>query len=154
MGPIQTALGQALGSVGAAGLVGKKLYEGQAAEKERASAAEAKEAEKEAKKNQKQAQADDKQIEKLASEYLKARGKGEKIDEKAIDIATKALRAAQQSKIDSPKQVFFWEDESSPLGTSNEIATVLSSQSLHNSLSSKKRTKANIEARRARAKAK
>ena len=125
MGPIQTALGQALGSVGAAALVGKKQYERQIAEEKRDAKEEAREAEKAA-----------------------------KADEKAKKEAAKALKAAQKNKIDSPKQVYFLEGEEEPLATSSEIAIVLSTQSLHNALSAKARTKSSIEARRQKVKAK
>lgn len=111
-GIIQTALGQALGSVGAAALLGKQLYEGQAAEEKGIEGA-----------------------------------KKEKTEESSKKTVAEALKNAQKSKIDSPKQLYFAED-GTPLATSNELASALSTQSLHNSLSAKKRARDKVRARK------
>ena len=115
-GPIQTAIGQMLGS--ALGLVGasRKIYEdneGQAAQEKGSEGAKKEEA--------------------------------KKSDQKAI---AKALKIAQQNKIDSPKQIYLSEDET-PIATSEELASVLSSQSLGNALSSKKRARDKVRERKA-----
>lgn len=110
MGPIQTAIGQALGAVGAAALVGKKLNE----------------------EDEKQA--------------AKEKAAKESEEKKKAKLAAKAIKTAQDKKIDSPKQVYFKEDE--PLATSNEMASVLANQSLHNALNSKARSRDKVRARK------
>lgn len=115
-GPIQTAIGQMLGS--ALGLVGasKKAYE----------------------KNERQATQE-------KGDQGTEEKKSKEGDPKAV---AKALKLAQQNKIDSPKQIYFSEDET-PIATSEEMASVLASQSLGNALSSKERTRNKVKERKA-----
>lgn len=112
MGPIQTAIGQALGAVGGAALVGKKLYEG--------------------------------------NEGQAPKKEGDKKPEKAEDTsaAAKALKTAQDKKLDAPKQLYFWGNTEEPLATSNEIASLLATQSLGNAISSKKRSRDKVRERK------
>lgn len=112
MGPIQTAIGQALGAVSGAALVGKKLNE------------------EDAKQNSKE--------------------EGAKEAKNGADgnVAAKAIKTAQDKKIDSPKQLYFWGDSEEPLGTSNEVAYVLANQSLHNAISSKQRSRDKVRERK------
>ena len=116
MGPIQTAIGQAMGAAAGAVVAGKKLYE----------------------KNEKQAA---KEVSAQEAEDSKAKTSNE-------EAAKKAIKTAQDKKIDSPKQVYFWGNTEEAIGTSNEIAYVLSQQSLHNSLSSKKRDRNAVRRRK------
>lgn len=111
MGPIQTAIGRALGAGAAIAAIGKKLNEdeGQVAEKK-----------------------PDEESEKKA---------------KASAMA-KALKTAQEKKIDSPKQLFFWGEDSEPLATSNEMASAISTVALHNAVSSKTRARDKVRLRR------
>ena len=60
---------------------------------------------------------------------------------KKSDAFKEAIKTAQKKKIDSPKQVLFSEETGEAVGTSNEIATVLASQSLHNATSSKRKSR-------------
>ena len=117
MGPIQTALGQAMGAIGGAALVAKKLNEEN--EKERVKGQAAKE-------------------------------KADKGNKKAADqaVAEKALKTAQDKKLDSPKQILFDAASGEALGTSNEVASVLATQSLHNALSSKTRSRDKVRERK------
>lgn len=112
MGPIQTALGQALGAAGGAALVGKKLYEG----------------------NEKQT--------------TKEEGTEKPKEAEDTSAAKKALKTAQDKKIDSPKQLYFWGGSEEPLATSNEIASLLASQSLHNATTAKTRARDKVRERK------
>lgn len=110
-GPIQTAIGHALGATAAIAAVGKKLNEDerQAAE------------EKPAEESEKKAKA---------------------------DSMAKALKTAQEKKLDSPKQMFFWGQDAEPLATSNELASVISSVALHNATSAKQRARDKVRERK------
>ena len=111
MGPIQTAIGQMLGAVGGAAVLGKKLNE----------------------KNEKQAAKEQTNQEEQAAK-----------DKKTLN---KAIAAAQQSQLDKlNKQVYLLGKE--PIGTSSEMASVLSSQSLQNATSSKSRAREKVRARK------
>ena len=110
-GPIQTAIGQALGATAAIAAVGKKLNE------DERQAAEEKPAE---------------ETEKKA---------------KAATMA-KAIKTAQDKKIDSPKQLFFWGQDTEPLATSNEMASVISSVALQNATASKQRARDKVRERK------
>ena len=116
MGPIQTALGQAMGAAAGAVVAGKKLYE----------------------KNEGQTA---KEVSAQEAEDSKTKASNE-------EAAKRAIKTAQDKRIDSPKQVYFWGDTEEAIGTSNEIAYVLSQQSLHNSLSSKKRARDAVRRRK------
>ncbi len=109
MGPIQTAIGQALGIVGGSAVAVKKLNE----------------------RNEEQT------VQEQATQG-NAPEKAKSYHEEAIK---RAVKTAQDKRLDSPKQVYFWQDTDEAVGTSNEIAYVLSQQSLHNALSSKKRSR-------------
>ena len=109
MGPIQTAIGQALGVVGGAAVAAKKLNE----------------------KNEKQA----------AQEQTNQAAEKKEVQGNNEQVVSKAIKTAQDKKIDSPKQVYFWGDTEEAIGTSNEIAYVLSQQSLHNARNSKMRSR-------------
>ena len=95
MGPIQTAIGQALGAVGGGILVGKKIEE-----------------------NVKKEEA--KGTEEQAREEERAK----------TELVKKALKTAQDKKIDSPKQIYFSAASEEPIASSNEMASVLATQSL------------------------
>lgn len=112
MGPIQTALGQALGAVAGAALAGKKVYE----------------------KNERQAS--------------KEEGTEKPKEARDTSAAKKALKTAQDKKIDSPKQLYFWGGSEEPLATSNEIASLLASQSLHNATTAKTRARDKVRERK------
>ena len=116
MGPIQTAIGQAMGAAAGAVVAGKKLYE----------------------KNEGQTA---KEVSAQEAEDSKAKASNE-------EAAKRAIKTAQDKRIDSPKQVYFWGDTEEAIGTSNEVAYVLSQQSLHNSLSSKKRARDAVRRRK------
>ena len=112
MGLIQTAIGQALGAVGGAALVGKKLNEEderQAAKEEAAKAAE---------------------------------------EKRKSQTAARLVLVAQDQKIASPKQLYFSKGSEEPLGTSNEMASVLATHSLENASNSKKRSRDKVRARK------
>lgn len=112
MGPIQTAIGQLMGVVGASAVAAKKMQN----ENERQTAKEA---------------------------------GAEKAEDQARAAAlNKALKIAQEKKIDSPKQVYFWGDSENAIGTSNEIASVLSTQSLSNATASKRRARDKVRERK------
>ena len=64
---------------------------------------------------------------------------------KAVEIA---VQEAQKKKIDMPKQILFSESTGEALGTSNEIASVLATQSLHNASNSKRRSRNAMSQRR------
>ena len=117
MGPFQTAIGQALGAIGGAALVAKNINE-------------------------------EKTKEQTAEE--KGNEKAEKKEDKVISnepvISAKAVKTAQNRKIDSPTSVYFWGDQ--PLATSSEMATVLSTQALFNATSSKKRSRDKVRERK------
>ena len=108
MGLIQTAIGQALGAVGGAALVAKKLNE----EDERQAA------------------------------------KEKAAKEKKSKLAAKTIKTAQDKKIDSPKQLYFADGSAEPLGSSNEVATVLATHSLQNATESKKRSRDKVRERK------
>ena len=63
-------------------------------------------------------------------------------------LAAKAVKTAQDKKIDSPKSVYFWGNTEEALGTSSEVASVLATQSLHNATSSKTRARDKVRARK------
>lgn len=109
MGPIQTAIGQALGVVGGAAVAAKKLNE----------------------KNEKQA----------AQEQTNEAAAKKEVQSNNEQVVSRAIKTAQDKQIDSPKQVYFWGDTEEAIGTSNEIAYVLSQQSLHNARNSKMRSR-------------
>lgn len=130
MGPIQTAIGQALGAIEATVAVGKKLQndERQASEKQ---AAEAEKME----KAQRTAEAE------------KQKAEGEQSGNQ--DLAEKAVKLAQDQKLASPRSILF-DEHAKPLASYDELAAVLSRNSLAKSLESKKRTKNRLEERRKR----
>ena len=117
MGPFQTAIGQALGAIGGAALVAKNINE----------------------ENTKEQAAEEKANQRDAEKKAKA-------DSKKHLISAKAVKTAQNRKIDSPTSVYFWGEE--PLATSSEMATVLSTQSLFNATSSKKRSRDKVRERK------
>ena len=69
--------------------------------------------------------------------------------DKKKDVIAKTVKTAQDKKIASPKQVYFWGDSEEPLGTSSEVAYVLSNVSLHNATSSKRRARNKVRERKA-----
>lgn len=113
MGPIQTAISQALGSLAGAAIAGKSQYE--------------------------------KETKRQAAEE-KADAKAEK--KEASSPVSKALRTAQDRKIDSPKQIYFWGQDPEPLATSSELASVLANTSLQNATSSKSRSRNKVRERK------
>lgn len=118
-GPIQTAIGQALGAVAAVSAVGKNLNENekQTAKKQTAEAAKAKEAEAKAGQS------------------------------KAISEIAETLKSMQQKGFASPLEVIF-NQGGEPLATSSEAASVVATQSLNNIMESKKRSKSLHDQRR------
>lgn len=113
MGPIQTAISQALGSLAGAAIAGKSQHE--------------------------------KEIKRQAAEE-KADAKAEK--KEAASPLSKALKTAQDRKIDSPKQIYFWGQDPEPLATSSELASVLANTSLQNATSSKSRSRNKVRERK------
>ena len=113
MGPIQTAISQALGSLAGAAIAGKSQHE--------------------------------KETKRQAAEE-KADAKAEK--KEASSPVSKALRTAQDRKIDSPKQIYFWGQDPEPLATSSELASVLANTSLQNATSSKSRSRNKVRDRK------
>lgn len=113
MGPIQTAISQALGSLAGAAIAGKSQHE--------------------------------KEIKRQAAEE-KADAKAEK--KEASSPISKALKTAQDRKIDSPKQIYFWGQDPEPLATSSELASVLANTSLQNATSSKSRSRNKVRERK------
>ncbi len=167
-GPIQTAIGQALGAVAGGLAIGKKISddERQTAKKE------ADEAEKKAKADEATAKAN--QAEQLkkqkeqekeeASAKLEKKEKAEALreeKEEASAVATEAdlialgaspeaaeaYRIAQQRGTGSPNRIIFGQD-GKPLATYSEMATILSDQSLSDLYSSRLRTKNAVKTRR------
>lgn len=113
MGPIQTAISQALGSLAGAAIAGKSQHE--------------------------------KETKRQAAEE-KADAKAEK--KEAASPVSKALKTAQDRKIDSPKQIYFWGQDPEPLATSSELASVLANTSLQNATSSKSRSRNKVRERK------
>ena len=113
MGPIQTAISQALGSLAGAAIAGKSQHE--------------------------------KETKRQAAEE-KADAKAEK--KEASSPVSKALKTAQDRKIDSPKQIYFWGQDPEPLATSSELASVLANTSLQNATSSKSRSRNKVRERK------
>ncbi len=167
-GPIQTAIGQALGAVAGGLAIGKKISddERQTAKKE------ADEAEKKAKADEATAKANQaeqlkKQKEQEKEEAAAKLEKKEKAEalreekEEASAVATEAdlialgaspeaaeaYRIAQQRGTGSPNRIIFGQD-GKPLATYSEMATILSDQSLSDLYSSRLRTKNAVKTRR------
>ena len=115
MGPIQTAIGQAMGAIGGAAVLGKKMQE------------DAEKAERQAAKKA------------TTKENEKAKGPSP---------MAKAIKTAQDKKLDSPKQVYFWGQDPEPLATSSELASVLANTSLQNATAAKGRAREKVRARR------
>ena len=167
-GPIQTAIGQALGAVAGGLAIGKKISddERQTAKKE------ADEAEKKAKADEATAKANQAEQLKKQKEQEKeeAAAKLEKKEkaaalkeekEEASAVATEAdliafgaspeaaeaYRIAQQRGTGSPNRIIFSKD-GKPLATYSEMAMILSDQSLSELYSSRLRTKNAVKTRR------
>lgn len=130
MGPIQTAIGQAMGAIGGAAILGKKMQEN--GEKTKGQAAE---------KKQDKGAATSKNI--VLSKADENTEKGQK-----MSSASKALKTAQDKKIDSPRQIYFWGQDPEPLATSSELASVLANVSLQNATSSKSRSRNKVRERK------
>lgn len=163
-GPIQTAIGQALGAVASVAAVGTKLNEDkkQAAEKERNAAekkAKAEAADKKAAETaalKKQEEADKIQAEAKAK---KEQAKAEK--QEAQDVATeadlrlfgaseeaaKAYLLAQKRGTASPNRILF-DEAGKPIATYEEMATILADESLTGTISARLRGKDAIKQRR------
>lgn len=138
-GPIQTAIGQALGAAAAAGVVAKKLsYDerqaSQAKEKEEKAEAEAQRMAKE------QIRAEDKEASAVALE-------ADLINMGASPEAAKAYRLAQERGLGKPQRLLF-DESGKPLATYEEVATILSMQAKETSLSARLRGKDKVKARR------
>lgn len=82
---------------------------------------------------------------KLANENERQAAKQERAQTKEAgkdsDAVAKAIKTAQQNKIDSPQTVYFWGNSEEAIGTADQIASVLSMQATHNATSSKKRSR-------------
>ena len=79
---------------------------------------------------------------------LKQEGaKADKAPEEDKTVA-KAIKTAQQKKIDSPQTVYFWGNSEEAVGTSDQIASVLSMQATHNATSSKRRAREIVRERK------
>lgn len=113
MGPIQTAISQALGSLAGAAIAGKSQHE--------------------------------KETKRQAAEE---KGDSEATEKKTASPLSKALKTAQDRKIDSPKQIYFWGQDPEPLATSSELASVLANTSLQNATSSKSRSRNKVRERK------
>ena len=167
-GPIQTAIGQALGAVAGGLAIGKKISddERQTAKKE------ADEAEKKAKADEataKAAKAEElkkQEVQEKEAAALKAEKKEKAAalkeeKEEASAVATEAdliafgaspeaaeaSRIAQQRGTGSPNRIIFGKD-GKPLATYSEMAMILSDQSLSELYSSRLRTKNAVKTRR------
>ena len=128
MGPIQTAISQALGSVAGAAIAGKSQHE--------------KETKRQAgEEKQDKAAANSKDI--VLSKADENTEKGQK-----MSSTSKALKTAQDKKIDSPRQIYFWGQDPEPLATSSELASVLANVSLQNATSSKSRSRNKVRERK------
>lgn len=127
-GPIQTAINQILGSVAGGIALGKKLKndEGQADKKKQEISEEQAEGDKEAAA--------------VATE-------ADLIGLGASETAAKAYRLAQERGTASPERIVF-DENGKPLATYNEIASLLASQSLSNSYTSKLRSKQAVKIRK------
>lgn len=130
MGLIQTAIGQAMGAIGGAAVLGKKMQED--AEKAEGQAAEEK---------QDKGAANTKDI--VLSKADENTEKGQK-----MSSTSKALKTAQDKKIDSPRQIYFWGQDPEPLATSSELASVLATTSLQNATAAKSRAREKVRARK------
>lgn len=115
MGPIQTAIGQAMSAIGGAAVLGKKMQEN--AEKTEGQAAN----------------------KATTAENEKAKGPSP---------VAKAIKTAQDKKLDSPRQIYFWGQDPEPLATSSELASVLANTSLQNATSSKSRARNKVRERK------
>lgn len=167
-GPIQTAIGQALGAAAGAVALGKKFNENERQATEKAAAQREKE-EKEQKAALQEAKdkrdADKALKEKQALEAAKA-AEEEKAQKKAdkkeaSDIATeadlinfgaspeaaKAYLLAQKRGIASPQRMIF-DKSGKPLATYEEMAELLADQSLSETYSSQLRTRKAVKVRR------
>lgn len=121
MGLIQTAIGQALGSIAGVAALGKKLNEkneGQANQKA---------------EEQKEAEA-------VALE-ADLRNQG------ASEVAAKAYRLAQERGLASPERIIY-DESGKPLATYGEMAKILARQSLENSFSGRLKGKKAVEERK------
>lgn len=143
MGPIQTAIGQMLGVAGGVAVAAKKMKnenERQARKEEPSSGASA-EVEEKVKKSDKPAL--------KTPEEINAEKKERRRIEVGMDQAmSEAMKVAQLYGIDTPRQLYFSSKSRVPLATSYELASVLSSQSLHNASTSKKRARDKVRARK------
>ena len=174
-GPIQTAIGQALGAVAGAVALGKKFNddERQAAKEaadaeakkkkdaETAAKTAAKEKELAEEKAAKEKSSENKSIaeEKAAKKEVKAAKKAEKEEASAVateaDLislgaspeAAEAYRIAQQRGITAPNRMIF-DTSGQPLATYSEMATILADESLSDLYSSRLRTRNSVKTRR------
>lgn len=156
-GPIQTAIGQALGTVAGVAALGKKFSddERQAAEKEADKAAkEEKAAQAVEKAAAKEKAAEDKRIadEKAAKKAEKEEASAVATEADLIALgaspeAAEAYRIAQQRGITAPNRMIF-DTSGQPLATYSEMATILADESLSDLYSSRLRTKNAVKTRR------
>lgn len=167
-GPIQTAIGQALGAVASVAAVGTKLNEDkkQAAEKERNAAEKKAKAEAADKKAAETAALKEQEKSQKAAEAKAAEAKAKKEQVKAEkqeaeDVATeadlrlfgaseeaaKAYLLAQKRGTASPNRILF-DESGKPIATYEEMATILADESLTGTVSARLRGKDAIKQRR------
>ena len=131
-GPIQTAINQVLGITAGVVAGGKKYFEHERQIKLKEEQARAKEEE--------QAAAEEKEARAVATE-ADLRNLG------ASEVEARAYRLAQERGLASPKRLIF-DEAGKPIATYEEMASLLSSQSLSGTLSSRLRGKQAVKTRK------
>lgn len=122
-GPIQTAIGQTLAALAGAASLSKKFI------------------------NANDRQAGEKENFEAKAETAKASAAPEAKEEINAGDAAKAYRIAQERGTASPEKIIF-DEKGKPLATYNELATLISRQSMGNSESAKMRSRAAIKSRK------
>lgn len=174
-GPIQTAIGQALGAVAGAVALGKKFNddERQAAKEEAATRAKEDKAQKDALQKEKDKRdadkalkekheaeakkAEEKEAQFAAEAKLKKKAEKEEAKDVAIEAdlinfgaspeAAKAYLLAQKRGIAAPKRILF-DKSGKPMATYAEMAQLLADESLSDTYSSQLRTRRAVKVRR------
>ena len=131
-GPIQTALGQALGAFAGAAALGKKLANDEKQADER-----------QIKQEKKAAQIEAEESKEAAAVATEA----DLINLGASEEAAKAFRLAQERGTGKPDRILF-DEKGKAIATYNEVASLLSKQSLENSYSARLRSKNSMKIRR------
>lgn len=83
-----------------------------------------------------------------AKEQAGAKAKAAKAEKSNEEAVKKAIKTAQDKKLDNPKQLYFWGNTDEAVGTSNEIAYVLAQQSLSNAQTARMRSRDAVRKRK------